>query len=99
MIIHPGGGGPGIAQIDTQVSIGGAAAADDEARISTVGVWRTEFGRLRVVQRRGLEADDREHWRINYDIHWRRRDRLAEGKPGAGGEDVLTHRRVGPIGG
>src|SRR5439155_26457248 len=70
-IINAGGCRSGIAQVNTQVVVGWAAAADDETRISAEGVWRTEFWRLRVLQRKCLEAHDREHWRINRDIHRR----------------------------
>ena len=96
-IINPSGGSSGIAQVNTQVGVGRAAAADDEARISAGGIGRTEFKCLSVLQRNRLESDDRELRRINCDVQWRRRDRLAEGKPSTGGEDVLTDRRIGPI--
>jgi hypothetical protein len=77
-IIKARGSSSGIAQIDSQIRVGRAAAAHDEARISAEGIGRTEFHSLRILRRRCLEAHDWEHRRIDCDIHWRRRDRLAE---------------------
>ena len=77
-IINASGGSSEVAQIDTQISVGRAAASDDKARINAVGIGGTELGCLRVLQRKRLEADDREHPQINCDVHWRRRDRLVE---------------------